>query len=40
LIGRRVEVPDALRTMLEREAQAEPMTAETRAFAQWLRDWH
>ena len=39
LIGRRVEVPDALRAMLERESFAEPMAADTRLFSEWLRGW-
>ena len=39
LIGHPVEVPDALKAMLEREASAEPMAADTRVFAEWLRGW-
>jgi threonine synthase len=39
LIGHRVDIPEALAAMLERESHAEPMTADGRAFAAWLRDW-
>jgi threonine synthase len=39
LIGRRVEVPEALEAMLAREATAEPMAADARLFAEWLRAW-
>lgn len=39
LIGRRVEVPEALNAMLLREASAEPMAADGRLFAEWLRGW-
>lgn len=36
LIGRPIEVPSALATMLEREATAEPMVAEDAALKRWL----
>jgi threonine synthase len=39
LIGREVEVPEALAAMLAREAVAEPMAADGRVFADWLRGW-
>jgi threonine synthase len=39
LIGRRVEVPEALGAMLAREASAEPLAADARLFAEWLRAW-
>ncbi|NID17332.1 threonine synthase [Luteibacter yeojuensis] len=39
LVGRRVDVPEALETMLAREASAEPMAADARLFAEWLRAW-
>jgi len=39
LIGRPVEVPETLRAMLERVARVEPMAADTRTFADWLRGW-
>jgi threonine synthase len=39
LIGRTVAVPDALGAMLAREAAAEPLAADGRIFADWLRRW-
>jgi threonine synthase len=39
LIGRRVEVPDALQAMLRRESIAEPLAADAGQFARWLYDW-
>jgi threonine synthase len=39
LIGRSVEVPEALGAMLEREAHAEPLAADAGTFAEWLRRW-
>ncbi len=39
LIGRSVEVPEALGVMLEREANAVPLAADGRLFAEWLRRW-
>jgi threonine synthase len=39
LIGRSVEVPEALGVMLEREANAEPLAADSGTFAEWLRRW-
>lgn len=39
LIGRTVAVPEALGAMLAREANAEPMAADGRLFAEWLRGW-
>jgi threonine synthase len=39
LIGRRVEVPEALDAMLSREASAEPIAADGRLLAAWLRSW-
>ncbi|QWT19813.1 threonine synthase [Bacillus sp. NP157] len=40
LIGRDVEVPEALAAMLSREATADPLAADHRLFADWLRSWH
>jgi threonine synthase len=39
LIGRTVHVPDALGAMLAREATAQPLAADGRMFAEWLRGW-
>lgn len=39
LIGRLVAVPEALNAMLAREAHAEPLAADGRLFADWLRQW-
>ncbi|SKB99190.1 threonine synthase [Luteibacter sp. 22Crub2.1] len=39
LIGRTVAVPEALGAMLSRRAAAEPMAADGRMFAEWLRGW-
>jgi threonine synthase len=39
LIGRAIEVPDALGEMLARDASAEPLAADARMFATWLRAW-
>ncbi len=39
LIGRRVDIPDALAAMLDREAMAEPLAVDQRTFAEWLRAW-
>lgn len=39
LIGRRVEVPESLEAMLARDASAEPLAADARLFAEWLRGW-
>jgi threonine synthase len=39
LIGREVDVPEALAGMLRREAEAEPLAADGRLFAEWLRGW-
>lgn len=39
LVGRTVDIPDALGAMLQREANAEPMAADARLFAAWLREW-
>lgn len=39
LVGRHVEVPDALAIMLARSASAEAMAADGRIFADWLRGW-
>jgi threonine synthase len=40
LLGRPVPVPPALRTMLDRPAQAEPLAADEAALDRWLRGWH
>jgi len=39
LIGRVLGVPDALARMLARPATAEPLAADGRLFAEWLRRW-
>jgi threonine synthase len=39
LIGHSVEVPEALGVMLEREANAEPLAADSGTLAEWLRRW-
>ncbi|MET0616117.1 MAG: threonine synthase [Luteibacter sp.] len=39
LIGRTVAIPEALDAMLAREATAEPLAADGRMFAEWLRNW-
>jgi threonine synthase len=39
LIGRSVVVPEALGAMLDREANAEPLAADGRTLADWLRRW-
>lgn len=39
LIGRTVAIPEALGTMLSREATVEPLAADGRMFAEWLRGW-
>ena len=39
LIGRAVDVPEALGAMLSRPAIADPMAADGRLFAEWLRAW-
>ncbi|MDR6937763.1 threonine synthase [Luteibacter sp. 3190] len=39
LVGHPVDVPEALAAMLSRDAEAEPMTADPRIFANWLRSW-
>ncbi|UPG85511.1 threonine synthase [Luteibacter aegosomatis] len=39
LVGRRIDIPDALAAMLAREAAAEPMAADAGVFSAWLRDW-
>ncbi|UPG94228.1 threonine synthase [Luteibacter aegosomatissinici] len=39
LIGRPVDVPEALATMLGRTASAEPLAADQRLFGDWLRSW-
>jgi threonine synthase len=38
-IGRQVNVPPSLATMLARDASAEPLAADGRLFAEWLRGW-
>ena len=38
-IGRQVNVPPSLATMLAREASAEPLAADRRLLAEWLRGW-
>lgn len=39
LIGRTVDIPTALGSMLSRPSSAEPMAADARLFTEWLRSW-